>query len=440
AVAEQGYALCNLGTSLAFMGRVSEGTVYLAQARQIAEQSGNHEELTRTLVCLAAVLLYEAGRLDEAAAVALEAAAIARQSGVFRLVGAMAVAYAADAYLRLGRWDECDQLTADPDLFDAPPPMAVQVHLVRAELEMRRGRFNEAQALIGAADALSAGMPEAKNRGYYLLRRAELAMWHQRYDDVRKAVHDGLALVAVADNQDRFGPEMCAIGVRAEADRETIRAGPDHLGRASSVRQIAVELVSQARAITRHSLDRATVPAPDASAFAIMCEAELSRLDRAGNPDAWAAAILAWGVAGQPYQSAYCRYRFAEATLVSRQSAKTATTALAEALQVAHSLRAAPLIAEIDRLVTRAHLDLPSATASTKTVPNDGIERLGLTAREAEVLHLLATGQTNSQIASTLFISEKTASVHVSNILRKLDVRSRLEAAAVAQRLLDNPK
>lgn len=69
----------------------------------------------------------------------------------------------------------------------------------------------------------------------------------------------------------------------------------------------------------------------------------------------------------------------------------------------------------------------------TAAVP-DELERLGLTAREAEVLRLVADGLSNSQIAEQLFISRKTASVHVSNILAKLGVSTRVEAAALAHR------
>ena len=60
---------------------------------------------------------------------------------------------------------------------------------------------------------------------------------------------------------------------------------------------------------------------------------------------------------------------------------------------------------------------------------------LGLTQREAEVLALVAEGRTNRQIGQALFITEKTASVHVSRILAKLGVAGRGEAAAVAHRL-----
>jgi len=67
--------------------------------------------------------------------------------------------------------------------------------------------------------------------------------------------------------------------------------------------------------------------------------------------------------------------------------------------------------------------------------PTTATDGLGLTPREREVLALVAAGRTNRQIAETLFISIKTASVHVSNILAKLGVANRGEAAAVAHRL-----
>jgi DNA-binding NarL/FixJ family response regulator len=98
---------------------------------------------------------------------------------------------------------------------------------------------------------------------------------------------------------------------------------------------------------------------------------------------------------------------------------------------------AAPLLEEIEALVRRArleHVDVEIPPAPDTAAVPDELERLGLTAREAEVLRLVADGLSNSQIAEQLFISRKTASVHVSNILAKLGVSTRVEAAALAHR------
>jgi DNA-binding NarL/FixJ family response regulator len=91
-----------------------------------------------------------------------------------------------------------------------------------------------------------------------------------------------------------------------------------------------------------------------------------------------------------------------------------------------------PLRLEIERLARHARISLVDASASEM---GDAGDPLGLTGREAEVIRLVAAGRSNQQIADELFITRKTASVHVSNILGKLGVANRVEAAAVAQRL-----
>jgi DNA-binding NarL/FixJ family response regulator len=101
--------------------------------------------------------------------------------------------------------------------------------------------------------------------------------------------------------------------------------------------------------------------------------------------------------------------------------------------ETASALRAAPLAREIAAFARRARVQLDRATAGESSAP--GIERLDLTARELEVLQLLAGGKTNREIAAELVISEKTASVHVSHILSKLGVRNRVEAASLAHAL-----
>ena len=114
-------------------------------------------------------------------------------------------------------------------------------------------------------------------------------------------------------------------------------------------------------------------------------------------------------------------------------AADRAATALRQAHAIASELGALPLLAEIERVSrrTRVSVEAPTRLALDETAAHG----LGLTPREAEVLALVAAGRTNRQIGDDLFVSDKTASVHVSNILRKLGVNSRVDAAAVAQRL-----
>jgi DNA-binding NarL/FixJ family response regulator len=98
---------------------------------------------------------------------------------------------------------------------------------------------------------------------------------------------------------------------------------------------------------------------------------------------------------------------------------------------------AQPLLDEAQTLARRARLKVadPAVSDGAQEPAPPAIEKFGLTDREAEVLALVAAGRSNPQIAAELFISPKTASVHVSNIISKLGVSSRGEAAALAHRL-----
>jgi DNA-binding NarL/FixJ family response regulator len=100
---------------------------------------------------------------------------------------------------------------------------------------------------------------------------------------------------------------------------------------------------------------------------------------------------------------------------------------------LAAALGAAPLLADVRGLARRARLQIEDAPAARTDAA--ALDAFGLTQREREVLRLVADGRSNPQIAEALFISRKTASVHVSNILGKLGVASRGEAAAVAHPL-----
>ena len=135
---------------------------------------------------------------------------------------------------------------------------------------------------------------------------------------------------------------------------------------------------------------------------------------------------------------AYALVRQAEAALVEGKR-DVAVTAADAAADLAGRLGARPLLDDIEALARRGRLTLAGGRIEPESedlpdAPTEA-EQLGLTSREIDVLGLVAKGRTNPQIASELFISPKTASVHVSNILMKLGVSSRTEAAAVAHRL-----
>jgi DNA-binding CsgD family transcriptional regulator len=152
---------------------------------------------------------------------------------------------------------------------------------------------------------------------------------------------------------------------------------------------------------------------------------------------AWDEAVQAWEAVSEPYPLAVTLLRAAEAAL-SAADRDGGAIRLRRAAGLAQRLGARPLSEEISLLARRARISLeaPGADSDAETVPEP--ERLGLTAREFEVLRLVAAGRSNREIAGELFISAKTASVHVSNILSKLGVTSRGEAAAAAHVLVQH--
>jgi DNA-binding NarL/FixJ family response regulator len=154
-------------------------------------------------------------------------------------------------------------------------------------------------------------------------------------------------------------------------------------------------------------------------------------------PAPWAAVADLWSVLHRPFLVAYARYREGAAQLASRGSRTAATDALRSAHSMAAALGAAPLVRHITVLAGHARITLENEDAAEggSSGVHDPAAALGLTAREAEVIRLLAIGRSNQEIADELFLSRKTASVHVSNILGKLGVSNRVQAAAVAQRV-----
>jgi DNA-binding NarL/FixJ family response regulator len=161
----------------------------------------------------------------------------------------------------------------------------------------------------------------------------------------------------------------------------------------------------------------------------------------AGGADhsAWCRVASAWEQLGEPYRQAQTLLYAAEVALAAGGDRGAAAPRLRQAAAIADALAARPLGEEISALARRARIGIarrPGAPAGPGAAGHARPDLVGLslTARELEVLRLVAAGSNNREIAAELFISAKTASAHVSNILAKLGVRSRVEAAAIAHR------
>ncbi|CAM5725864.1 Helix-turn-helix transcriptional regulator OS=Streptomyces fumanus OX=67302 GN=GCM10018772_53860 PE=4 SV=1 [Streptomyces fumanus] len=217
----------------------------------------------------------------------------------------------------------------------------------------------------------------------------------------------------------RYAWPLLATAAEAEADARHLPAAEE--GRDEILRRL------------RTAAKSLTTGAPVWVAHDKWVRAELHRAEGHDTPGPWAEAVTAFEALERPYELARLRRRFAEALLATgdEHDRDRARELLRLAHAVAGHLGARPLADAVTLLAQRARLPL-GRTAEPLTGPADG---LGLTGRERDVLRLVADGRTNRQIAEELFISPKTASVHVSNILTKLGVSGRGEAAAVAHRL-----
>ena len=216
---------------------------------------------------------------------------------------------------------------------------------------------------------------------------------------------------------------LAALGLAALADRaETERR---HGGATADTLRRGQGLIERARTTAQRGRPRHGTIGPEGRAWLVRAEAEWSRLEAPSDPELWQQALDIFGY-GYPYEEARCRWRLAEALLGAGRRDE-ATVEVAAAYGVAVRLGATPLREALEALARRGRLDagLPVPVRSELTP---------LTAREGDVLALLARGQTNRQIGRSLFISEKTASVHVSNIIGKLGASGRTEAVDIAHR------
>jgi DNA-binding CsgD family transcriptional regulator/tetratricopeptide (TPR) repeat protein len=430
------WAMGALGASLALTGDCARGLSVLRDALAVADDLGDPELLGMAYLGLSSTL-YDCDDLEESVAVGLAGAAWA--SGL-RLPGFSAMPV--EGQLPLGRYREAEVILRDLTLRSVG---AVGDHWDRVFagiIAVRTGQLAEAQVLPQVrqdAPELLADVAFAGNLAGGLI---ELALAEDRLLDGRLHVDEGLDWLKDADDI-RFRARVLRLAVSIEADIAAVaRARRDEAGE-TIARELGVARADRLRELMAGTDDTSPVFA-EARGNLALAEAEVTRLLNKPDPAAWSAAADRFLVPRRPYELAWCRYREAEALLAVRASRAAASAATGEALALAEGIGAAPLVATIARFARMARLEVTSTpvrepplepgpeSASGRTDEPD--DPFGLTEREREVLTLLVAGETNRRIAETLFISESTASVHVSNIIGKLGVSNRVEAAAAAVR------
>jgi DNA-binding NarL/FixJ family response regulator len=322
----------------------------------------------------------------------------------------------------LGEWDESLQ-TAQVE-GQQPPPLA-DAELAAVAMSVRAGRGDQS-----ALDQLPRLRPFWRRDGAIAVICAGAAI-----DLYAQAGHSdaGLALLdeVVRELGDLWQVEwflarirLSALGIAALAGN--VSRTPES-GRPALV-EPAAGLIEAARASAVHGLPAGRRLGVEAVAWLARAEAEWSRIRWLTSTEAppadqqissWHEAIEAFGY-GQIYEQARCRARLAEILRASGLTREAGEQALLAA-RVARRLGAEPLLAALHGVAAARHIAAPAT----------GLE--SLTPRERDVVAQLVDGRSNREIARHLFISEKTVSVHVSNVLAKLEVRSRAEAAALAR-------
>ncbi|GIG02904.1 helix-turn-helix transcriptional regulator [Catellatospora citrea] len=174
---------------------------------------------------------------------------------------------------------------------------------------------------------------------------------------------------------------------------------------------------------------------PISQAFERLLQAQLRQAEGSDDPESWAAAVAAFEPLDRPYELAVALLGQGRALLGTHRRG-AAAGGLARAQRIATRLGAGPIQAHLDELARRAGGSAGAASAGRTALisQTDSSVSSGLTPRELEVLALIARGYRNQRIAEELYISQKTASAHVSNILAKLGAASRTEATAIAHR------
>ena len=396
---------------------------------RLAEQIGSVEEIMRAYVNTSQAI-QDGGRIDESLAVAVEGVAVTERLGMSRVAGDTLRDHAGLMLLRIGRLADADRMIR-PALENATTPFnvaaaehsAARLALERGDVGLAERRLETAWSLMQRSGGFQLIGPALGARVLLELTRGDLLR-------ARERAREGLERAVENMGHSLFTAELYWLAVRVEAElAELARTGDDSeaVGRCE---RAAVSALDDFKAgLGRAGGDR---PPPESSAFLALAHAELSRLRAERDPRPWTTAAEAFGAIGACYPAAYAEMRAAEALALSGARVAEIAVPLRSAHATAVEVGPGPFLTSVLALGRRAGVPLGAPDEHPR---GDVVAELGLTERELQVLRLLGDGRTNRQIGEELFITTKTASVHVSRILMKLGVANRAEAAGAAHRL-----
>ena len=400
-------------------GRHAEAVEIARDAVRRADRSGVFMWRARCRVTLW-LRLYCVGELQEAAQVAEQAVTLfgGDRPGAVPLDWAENACNLAELLLDLGRWQDADRhATAVLEAGNVRESMQVWARGVRLLLSVRRG----ADFRMGVRPANGGRLA---GRSYFMFDEqveAELCRSTGDLEGARSALRPVLELEPPVWNAP-MALRVMALAAAIEAD---------------GVRDAGTDASEEAHWVAsraRYLLDALPSDMPMSAAFAETARAHLVTCEGEQSPEVWASVVERWRVLGMPFELGWALLRLGESAAREGHSCQ-ARDAWDEALRIGNKVGALPLVAAAESAARRARVRLPTIPSRTPT-------SFGLTTRELEVLRLLAGGATNSAIAQQLFMSPKTASVHVSHVIAKLGVANRTEAAAIAHKsgLLGEPK
>jgi len=346
---------------------------------------------------------------------------------------------AAAMLIELARYPEAADLLRRNIARALPGVTTVHLYATLAHLAIRTGDLADARRHLAIAGAEARGIADAQYVIDLHTFGTEVELWAGDPTAAVGIARDGFVRLVEMDDAVIIG-QLAIPAVHAAADMaERARAARDDAAVDAAV-EAARDIIERYRAATARIAEPDELATHEIGWRMELCEAELARATGADDPARWDAVRPALTSRPAPFLEAYVLWRAGEA-LAARSETPAAAARLRQAHAIATAIGAPFLVAGIEGLARRLRVDLArvsagepagSGEAPTAAAPADPF---GLTVREREVLALVAEGYTNKRIAENLFISESTAGVHVSNILGKLGVGTRTEAAAVAVRL-----